>query len=184
MGFQFQFYEGLKDPSLKEEVWEILCECDKEFIPHLSSRESSVQSMLTVNKTTEQKPKLYFNEMLQQHFILCQDEESGRVVAFLSYRNQYDADELKDHNPSNYITTICTTKSYRNKGITRTFYEIIFSDQLPEQLRMPYVTTRTWSTNDSHIHILNSLDFDKVRILKNHRGENVDTIYFSKKSIY
>lgn len=42
------------------------------------------------------------------------------------------------------------------------------------------VTTRTWSTNHSHIHVLMKLGFELVKKIDNSRGEGVDTVYYRK----
>lgn len=40
--------------------------------------------------------------------------------------------------------------------------------------------TRTWSTNDAHIHILQSIGFVMVKNIDNDRGIGINTLYFEK----
>jgi ribosomal protein S18 acetylase RimI-like enzyme len=181
MGIQMEFYECIEEQNKLEDIWEILCECDKEFIPALSSRESSYQSNLQVEDNLDVLPHLYYEEIIKQHFILAVDDE--KVIGFMTFKSNYRCQELKDFTPSNYITTICVKKEYRNKGITGVFYKIIQSAQMPTEVRMPYISTRTWSLNHAHIHILESIGFEESERLMNHRGDGVDTIYFAKEIV-
>ena len=41
------------------------------------------------------------------------------------------------------------------------------------------IFTRTWSTNLAHIKILEKFGFSEHLRIKNHRGENIDTVYFA-----
>ena len=44
------------------------------------------------------------------------------------------------------------------------------------------IFTRTWSTNEAHIKILMKFDFEIMSVLKNDRGEGIDTVYFKKSA--
>lgn len=178
MGIRMEFYECIEEHSKLEDIWEILCECDKEFIPALSSRESSFQSNLQVEDNQDVLPHLYYKEIIKQHFILAVDD--GKVIGFMTFKSNYSCPELKGFTPSNYITTICVKKEYRNQGITGLFYKMIQSNQIPNEVRMQYISTRTWSLNHAHIHILESIGFQESERLRDHRGVGIDTIYFVK----
>ncbi|MCT2537132.1 GNAT family N-acetyltransferase [Aquibacillus koreensis] len=169
------------EKSIRNQIWDILCECDKEFVPPLSARESSTQSTLSSSEGQDIKPFSYFEKMTEQHFILAIDEEKNHVIGFMTFKSNYYTEELKNYSPSNYITTICIKRDYRNYGITRKLYQFMKDDIKQQGLEEPYLTTRTWSSNDAHIHILKSLQFDTVERLKDHRGPGVDTLYFGRK---
>ena len=59
-------------------------------------------------------------------------------------------------------------------------FQLVFCEWIPSGLRLPFLTTRTWSTNGSHIHILTSLGFEVSERVVNHHGEGIDTVYFGK----
>lgn len=98
----------------------------------------------------------------------------------MSFRHNYTCPELEENSPSNYVSTVVVESSFRRMGITRSLYEYMF-DKLPEDIRLPCITTRTWSTNISHIGLLSQLDFELVAILKDHRGPGIDTYYYGKR---
>jgi SAM-dependent methyltransferase len=138
------------DLQMYYQIWEILCECDQDFFPPLSSRESSYQNELSLEMKQDVKPYKYFNEMIGQFFIVALEPTTDRVVGFMTFKHSYSCPELSEYDPSNYITTICVRKHNRNQGITKKLYDFI-EECLPSTYRLPYVTTRTWTGNDAHI---------------------------------
>ena len=72
-----------------------------------------------------------------------------------------------------YITTIIINSKSRNKGYTKKMYDKILNEKKQRK-----IGTRTWSTNDSHIHILNKLGFKLIKRDKDDRGVNIDTVYY------
>ncbi|WP_078553109.1 hypothetical protein [Bacillus alkalicellulosilyticus] len=181
MSYRLEFYEKLDAHKRREAVWDILCEVDKEFVPSLSARESSFQSELQVEVEEDKKPHSYFEEVCKQHFILAISEGTEELLGFMTFKSGYTCEELTAFSPSLYITTVCVRKKERNRGITRTFYDFIQSEQVKEAFRMPYVSTRTWSANHSHIHVLETIEFEVSERLPDHRGKGIDTIYFAKR---
>ncbi|KUP04421.1 hypothetical protein Q75_15635 [Bacillus coahuilensis p1.1.43] len=177
-----QFVEKVQDEMVRSSIWDILCECDNEFVPSLSSRESSLQNELNLGQGERpvNKPVSYFQEIQQQSFLLAFNQNK-ELVGFMTFITQHETDILQAYSPSNYITTVCVTASARNQGITRAFYHhILGENDLPEHMKMSYTTTRTWSTNHAHIHVLQSLGFTVVAHLHDHRGPGIDTLYFGK----
>ncbi|QFT87224.1 hypothetical protein FIU87_00920 [Bacillus sp. THAF10] len=169
--------------SVKHQIWDILCEVDSEFFPPLSSRELSVKSQLLPRKvTTDVKPHAYFEEMIKQDFIVAFNEDSEEVAGFMTFMHGYQCEELANlKTKSNYVTTVCVPKSYRGNGITKEFYRYILDGNLPAHKQEKFLTTRTWSTNHSHLSILHQFGFETVTKLDHHHGEGVDTLYFAKK---
>lgn len=174
---EIEFYEQLTD-LVKKDVWEILCESDQEFVPPLSARESSYQSELN-SSLGEVKPYSYFEIMKDQCFLVAREKKSRAFLGFLSFRKDYYCPELVNFSPSNYITTICVNKNYRGRGITSLFYKYM-EKSLPSNCQSLNLTTRTWSSNNSHLHILDKLGFELVVTLKDHRGAGIDTVYYAK----
>ena len=176
MVIEIKFYDNIES-QYEPEIWKILCECDNEFVPPLSSRETSYQSKLDNCVTTDVKPISYYQIMIKQLFLIAFDDE--KIVGFMTFRSNYASSELSLFSPSNYISTICVTHSYRNKGITNNFYRFIEAS-LPSEYMMPFISTRTWSTNSNHIHLLQKYDYTLATNLKNHRGPGIDTLYYAK----
>lgn len=155
-------------------VWELLCECDSEFLPSLSSRNSTKQSNLTGGDEGD-LPTAYFEEMLKQKFILCWFNEE--LIGFISFISEYSCKELESLEDSNYVSTVCVTKDKRGAGIATFMYNYLQATAGEEGLNNN-LSTRTWSTNFGHIKILEDVGFKEVKRLKDHRGEGIDTIYF------
>ena len=151
----------------KTDIWDILCATDQEFIPPLSSRESTTQSNLLAVKSTS-TPKTYFEELLKQSFLLAEEEE---VQGFLSYRTNHIIKELSDLSCT-YISTVIVSPKYRGQGITAELYNKLIA------LTDNCLVTRTWSSNHAHLHILKKLGFVEVLCLKDDRGPGIDTVYY------
>ncbi len=183
-------YELKKHVNLEESlaIKELLMLADKEFVPPLSLRHSSSQLNFN-NKQKTENIENYLNDILKQENILVIDDEKDKIVGFLSFKFDYILnfdDERKFGLEKNniYISTIIVNKKYRGRGITYSMYKLLLS-KFPQK----YLYTRTWSGNNSHIFILNKLDFselyraenDRIETLLNGKQKNHDTIYYQKK---
>lgn len=166
-----KIFKEIVDSKTKNELWEILIECDNEFYPPLSYRESLDSN----NKVT--LPYSYFTEMIDLSFVCVFQHQ--KLIAFMSFSNTNLCEELKKFEKSNYITTICVSHSSRGKGLTTIMYDYLINN-ISDKLYLPFITTRTWSLNTRHINVLKKLGFETVKILDNDRGNNIDTIYFAK----
>lgn len=179
--------ELIKCKNYMNNILDILVECDKEFVPPLSSRNSTKQADFNFigNYDTDNKPMEYFKKITEQHNILV--IQDGIVIAFMSYIYNYDKNEFFNKNNiddiNNYISTICVRKEFRRKGITEKMYEYI-ENALPKDIASKYVSTRTWSTNIGHINLLKKRNYENTYTIKNDRiledGTKVDTVYFGK----
>lgn len=176
MPIQFIFYEKLMEPSLLDGVWKLLCRYDSEFIPPLSAREYTYQSDLTVRRATkQQEPKQYFETLKKQSFLLAQDQD--KVIGFMSFRPHYISQDLNDQVETIYVTTVIVDEAYRGQGITTLFYAEL--EEIVKQRKQP-IMTRTWSTNESHIRVLNKIKMQEVKRIENGRGPGLDTVYYRK----
>lgn len=166
-----------------DDIWEILCQCDHEFIPSLSSRNSSAQTNFSFDLATNQndKPYLYFEELKKQHFILAKIKD--QVIGFMTFKTNYNCEALEEFGTSNYITTVCVRKEYRRQGALKQLYDCMEND-LPKSLSCNRISTRTWSQNSSHISLLYKRGYALLRTLKNDRGVGIDTLYFGKLISY
>lgn len=154
-------------------VFDLLCEVDSEFIPHLSNRDSSAFTFDS-ELINEVKPESYFEEIKLQKFILAFEENT--LLGFLTYKENYETRIKRGLIlKGDYITTVAIGKKYRGKGIGLKMYLklIDISKGMP-------IYTRTWSTNQSHIKILDKLGFSLTHLIKNERGLGIDTVYFLK----
>jgi len=184
-------YTGLNSSEQEwDNIWEILCACDREFVPPLSSRNSTSQMNLSglferagsqdtcgADAGTIAKPYVYFDELRQQHFILAKLD--GRVAGFLSFKVDYICDALENFGISNYITTVCVSPEYRGRGILTQLYDHM-ENMLPHPIKCNRITTRTWSGNNAQIHTLNRRGYKLLKTLVNDRGNGIDTLYFGK----
>jgi ribosomal protein S18 acetylase RimI-like enzyme len=165
------------DAKIESEVWELLCACDTEFVPPLSARDSPLSSNL-LGEIPGVVPTSYFQELKKQELLIA--THGGSVVGFLSFRVRYCNDLLRDWCPSNHVTTICVSREFRGQGIAFRLYQFL-SHRLPDQLQNPFISTRTWSTNKKHLKILKRLGFNLVTVVKDDRGDGIDTCYFAKR---
>lgn len=177
--FEIQYIDNVDEGEIKEQLWNILCECNHDFFPPLSHRESSSQGDLKGIESRNSKPELYFDEMIKQNFIIVKGL-NNKIIGFMTFKHGYICEELKIIGESNYITTICVTKAYRKQGILKIMYKFM-ATSIPNDLKLGYISTRTWSTNAHHIHTLEKTGFNITTVLKDHRGKDIDTIYFGKK---
>jgi len=163
-------------------VWEILCECDNEFVPPLSSRNSSSQKDLRLGpgaagSRVSDKPTAYFEELRKQQFIIAKSD--GKVAGFMTFKTGYICDALSDFGTSNYITTVCVRKESRRQGILAGMYDMT-ENGLPAGVDSARISTRTWSQNDAHINALMKRGYSVIKRLPDDRLPGINTLYFGK----
>ncbi len=177
-----RFYERLTDTKIRDEVWKILCECDKEFYPPLSERKIQ-GSLLELNckaRTTDKLPYLYFKSMIKQNFLIAY-MDNRYVVGFMAFI--FNTKPKGFNINCNYYTTLCVRKSNRQKGIATG----LLTFDLPDSFKSEIILTRTWSLNYPIIKALNKSGFAIKKVSANDSDKGVDTLYFQKiipKNIY
>ena len=93
-----------------------------------------------------------------------------------SYKENYSCAEISPKElPNIYISTLIVSPNARGKGVTKALYGKLFSEY--ENIN---IFTRTWSTNIAHIKILEKYGFKVIQVIKDDRGNGIDTIYFKK----
>ena len=157
-----------------EPVKNLLEKYDKSFIPAISQRKSTTQQTLLSNDSTETSIDEYFNNLLEQSFLLAIHYEE--LVGFMSFIEDKEL-PYGTQMSSNYVSTVIVDESFRGQKLTKQFYHEMMRFKKP-------ITTRTWSSNHSHIAILKSLGFENVKTLPNDRGENIDTVYYEYSGNY
>jgi ribosomal protein S18 acetylase RimI-like enzyme len=172
-----QLMKSSPSEETKSGIWRVLCECDGDFVPSLSSRENTSQTDLKDSNIGNGLPHSYFNTILEQKVILLVLD--GEVIGFMSFIHDYENEYLENYSPSNYVTTTCIKKDYRELGMAKLLNRFI-EEKLPKELILPFITRRTWSTNKAQMHLFEKLNFDVVKWLDDHRGPGVHTVYFAK----
>lgn len=174
VSYHIEHYTVLPD-SIRSQVYSLLDECDNEFVPPLSHRVSTRQSNLKgASSSSAAGLRSYFDEMTRQSFLLAISNTDGRLLAFLSYIPRRQLPEEILDRESTYVSTICTAHDARSNGIARALYREL--EELADT-----ITIRTWSTNESQLHVLNILGYEELAKIPNDRGQGVDSLYFIKK---
>lgn len=155
------------------QILEMLQESDKEFVPPLSSRSSTTQQTLDTEATCPEGVVQYYNQLQTQKVMAA--VEGDRLLAFVSYIENYQNGPVTQ-TPNIYLSTLVMRPEARGKGLTKKLYGYLFDAYKPAP-----VFTRTWSTNAVHIRILDYFGFEQLKVLPDHRGPGIDTIYFVKR---
>lgn len=166
-------YQKELQTSYQMDVRELLCASDKEFIPPLSERKGTTQQSFSEKKDDNTGLTLYYQQMLQQEFILAIENE--KVVGFLTFIPDHILDLESNKYKCDYVSTVIVSSESRGAGIARKMYHALFENRKGNNF-----ATRTWSTNYSHMHLLKKMEFELVALLPNDRGEGIDTVYYFK----
>ncbi len=159
--------------SIYPVAYEMLEAADEEFVPPLSSRESSTQQFFSAGVKSDSIIR-YFEQLKDQRFAAV--FEDGSLIAFVSYKENYTCGQIAPEElPNIYLSTLVVSPKARGKGVTKALYSKLFSEY-----ETVNIFTRTWSTNTAHIRILEKFGFEVIKVLKNDRGNGIDTIYFKK----
>ena len=185
---QIDIFSQIQDISLKiisvekltEEqeqlVYQICVKADTDFVPPLSARTDTIQKFKDIpNVPNSNGPKVFFDEIKKEQFIFIINK--GKIEGFMSFIKDYELHLDDEIIICDYITTIIIDSKNRNKGYTKKMYDVILNERKGRN-----IGTRTWSTNHSHLHILDKLGFKLVRTDKDDRGKNIDSVYYLKKS--
>lgn len=160
-----------------DQIFEMMQESDKDFVPPLSSRSSTTQKDFSFRKGSLEGLKSYFEEMKNQRFMVCTDGDI--LVSFVSFKENFTNDKITDEDlPNIYLSTLIMRPEYRGHGVTQKIYNELFKIYNDAN-----IFTRTWSTNAAHIKILSKFNFEVLNTIKDDRGEGIDTIYFIKRKI-
>lgn len=122
MKYKILHFNKILNEKMKKDIWELLCLADKDFVPKLSARESSYTGQLSSEEKINIKPYSYFETMIQQKFFVAVDKKEN-VIGFMSYKDDYVCEELKEYSPSSYGTTAYILKEWRKEGIGKIFFE-------------------------------------------------------------
>lgn len=169
-------FESLLDTEHRFQVYELLKKCDREFVPPLSQRTSTTQSVLDDALSDEHgEPRSYFQQLCGQSVLLAMEQD--QLLGFMSFRGQHICEDVQDQVNTIYVTTVIVEPMYRGQGLTQTMYQELMG--IAQSRNLP-ISTRTWSTNDAHIKILSRLGFYELLRIYDGRGKGIDTVYFRK----
>ncbi len=171
---KIRFIRHIKNRHILNGIMELLTLCNHEFVPPLSSRNSTTQRQLTGRSADSAVPYEYFeNIRFQPAFVVL---EKGNVIGFMSFKENFISPEIPPTmTPNVYITTVIVHPHYRNQGITNRLYCALL-----ERYAGYHVFTRTWSTNLNHVRILSSRKFFEHCRKINDRGDGIDTVYYHR----
>lgn len=166
------YYETIAGSDYASQIRQLLVLADKEFIPPLSARSSTVQASLSGSSSAGSIDAYYIAMQTQPVIIALED---GHAAGFMAFCFDHTCQQIS-RTPNLYASTCVVHPDHRGKGLMRKFYEELF-------IRFPqrFVFTRTWSTNMSHLHVLERLGFSECARLKDHRGKGLDTVYFCRE---
>lgn len=169
---EMSYYASVAESGFSDQIRQLLILADKEFIPPLSARSSTTQASLTATDSGTGGVDAYFETMVSQPVILAL--EDGRVAGFMAFKFDHICQQIRCL-PNLYASTSVVHPDFRGRGLMSGFYEEMIA-RFPDRS----VCTRTWSTNSSHLHVLQKLGFSELARLKDHRGEGLDTVYFCR----
>ena len=174
-----KFFERITDEKTKDEIWKILCECDKEFYPPLSERKvyNSLLEMNCSARIADKRPYAYFKSMIKQNFLVAFIDDRY-IAGFMAFLSNVTSKEFNIK--CNYYTTLCVRKANRQKGIATR----LLTFRLPEEFRSEITITRTWSLNYPMIKSLNGVGFVIKKISTNDRGKGVNTLYYQRRTLF
>ena len=97
-------YQKKLQKAYQDDVWELLCASDKEFIPPLSERNSTTQQTFTGVKAENSGLLEYFQHMLEQEFILA--IENDKVIGFISFIPDHNLNVEGKEYKCDYVSTL------------------------------------------------------------------------------
>ena len=147
--------EFQKESEIGNQIYELLTTVDQEFSPPISSYGPLIDYV--------------YNE----DSLILYLERGSKVIGYLRFyleHYQYDCP---------YIRTIAIDPEYRGKGYSKTLLRACLDYiKLNKYSR---VAIKTWSKNKISIKLYQSMDFMLQKVIKNDRGNGLDTYVFEAK---
>lgn len=160
--------------AVRTGVRALLVEVDAEFLPQLSAR---TDTLSMVPRTEPGKPgaSAYLEAMGFEHWLVALCGES--VVGLISFTSTNRHPVLAPWSPSLYATTVAVSPHARCLGVGTALYDEF--EGVARQWGLPFLTTRTWTTNDDHLRLLSARGFRRVIELPHDREPHVGTVYLA-----
>lgn len=161
------------DQNQLDQIFKLICDADKEFVPPLSSRNSTTQTNLSENADRGELPYEYFEGIKDQAAILA--VEDNKIIGFMSFIPEKCVKMGKKQIHALYLSTIIVDKENRRRGISYGMYQFLL-----DKYKDKNIITRTWSTNLGHLELLKKLGFQLIKCIPDDRGEGIDTVYYGR----
>ena len=166
--------ERVTDETERQAVYDILVECDNDFVPPLSYRAGTKQTDWTHKGATHAGVRDYFDTVMQQHVLLW--KRDGETIAFMSFRPHEVTPHLEQYGSVCYLSTLCVRHACRGQGLSPKIYRA--AQQWAREHGGEITVLRTWSTNAAQMHLMGKLGYVEKARLKDDRGAGVDTVYY------
>ena len=171
----FKILDSYEKESQKNDIVKILTDSDRDFVPPLSSRNSTLDKSFLSESSSGDGINSYYDAMKDQEIIAA--IEGDAIVGIVSYRLDFLSDEITEADiPNIYVSTLVLDKGVRGKGITKRMYSYLFGELYADR----NIFTRTWSTNFAHIKILGDFGFSEIIRKIDDRGKGIDTVYYKR----
>lgn len=162
MQFENMFYLDRCKDIIKEQILDLLDDCDDDFCPPLRKRVFLSEKCVTSSEINNSILR-YYHWIMDSSGIIV--EEGNKVIGFVAYTVSPDC---------LYVKNILVAKNYRNRGIASKLYSMILEVNRT-------VCIRTWSTNKTNIKLLEDNGFTIKEVIKDDRGDGIDTIFYVRE---
>lgn len=170
---------SMSDTDTQSLVKKMLEEHADDFVPSLQARISVAQSDFT-DVATEVGVSRYLQSLVDAGMDCLVYLKENTPIGLLAYKRDLDstdpllygvADDVSD-----YIATILVSKEVRGLRIADRLYE-----EVEKTSSSRSIVLRTWSTNMPQRRIMSRRGYEQALVIKDDRGEGIDTIYFRKR---
>ncbi|OPY21279.1 MAG: TDP-fucosamine acetyltransferase [Methanomethylovorans sp. PtaU1.Bin073] len=163
----------IKVREARQEDYHLLCQfielVDNDFYPPLSMRGNGIEQRVWECLSG---PDSYY---LIAEDGISTEHTAGKILGVIGCRKYW-----KSKNDA-YINLMCVHPEFRKKGISKVICEELESRTIAEGIRKLYVCT--WSTNVAAMQFYQVNGFIPYCIVKNDRGNGVDTIHYRKRTV-
>lgn len=166
--------QNIKNKVQKEDILNLLLQCDNEFYPSLSERRKE----RFPNKNQKELLEVYLNDKDKHHHLLSYLEET--LVGYVNFMPEYDLPNIKGYEKSIHIDTTCVHPKYRSNGIAQVLYRYM-ENEITKELNTKVITRETWSLNKKQLHLYKKLGYSVLSVEKDARGEGIDSLLYGKK---
>lgn len=166
-----------KPAAYRSDVRRLLAAADDSFVPPLTAPERTEMSRAGDGPASTD---------LDSYVAACLDRPmvgavgDGQLVGFASFEPLVDSEPFAAFTPTNHLTVLVVEEACRNQGLATEFYHYLF-ESLPADRHQPAVSTKTWSTNEAHLAILDALGFECTHRVPDDRAPGVDTVYYARR---
>lgn len=150
-------YEGTAGDFEKLKIFMELV--DTEFYPPLSMRPGGISGRITESLAGA-----------DSNYLIV--EKDGQVIGAIGYKSNWRGGSEV------YISFLAVHPGFRRHNLARKLDAALIGKLAP--LGTTHLIVTTWSTNPDACRIYKKLGYHVCRVVKDHRGPGVDTIYFRK----